>query len=52
VAASLLGFLLRTLFGNAPMQALTIGGISFALAGLCVLFVSDPRRRVAAPLPA
>ncbi|KAF1717580.1 MFS transporter [Pseudoxanthomonas yeongjuensis] len=39
VAASLLGFLLKTFFGNQPINALMIGGISLILAGLCVLMV-------------
>lgn len=43
VAASLLGFLLRHFFGGQPIQALTIGGISLIVAGLCVLRVQEPR---------
>lgn len=39
VAASLLGFLLKTLFGNQPINALMIGGASLIVAGLCVLMV-------------
>ena len=39
VAASLLGFLLRSLFGNQPLWALAIGGGSLLVAGLCVLAV-------------
>ncbi|KAF1692883.1 MFS transporter [Pseudoxanthomonas koreensis] len=39
VAASLLGFLLKSLFGNLPLWALAIGGASLLLAGLCVLAV-------------
>ncbi len=39
VAASLLGFLLRSLFGNQPLWALAIGGASLLLAGLCTLAV-------------
>lgn len=42
VAASLLGFLLKTFFGGAPIQALVIGGISLIVAGLCVLRVEEP----------
>jgi len=42
VAASLLGFLLKHFFGGAPIQALTIGGISLIVAGLCVLRVREP----------
>ncbi|MNG40494.1 hypothetical protein D3C84_1290930 [compost metagenome] len=43
VAASLLGFLLKTFFGGQPIQALTIGAVSLFVAGLCVLRVQDPR---------
>ena len=51
VAASLLGFLLRTFFGNAPLDALVIGGISLIVSGLCVLRVREtPLRRVAPAL--
>jgi len=39
VAASLLGFLLKSLFAGQPLWALAIGGASLLLAGLCVLFV-------------
>jgi maltose/moltooligosaccharide transporter len=39
VAASLLGFLLKTFFGNQPINALMIGGVSLIIAGLCVLRV-------------
>ena len=51
VAASLLGFLLKHFFAGAPIHALTIGGISLIVAGLCVLRVQDASvdgRRVAA----
>ena len=47
VAASLLGFLLKTFLGGAPIQALVIGGISMIVAGLCVLRVEEPL-----PMPA
>jgi maltose/moltooligosaccharide transporter len=49
VAASLLGFLLRTLFGNEPMQALVIGGVSFVISGLFVLRVAERGTRDAIP---
>ncbi len=39
VAASLLGFLLKWLFGGQPLWALVLGGASLLLAGLCVLAV-------------
>jgi maltose/moltooligosaccharide transporter len=48
VAASLLGFMLRTLFDGQPIYALAIGGISMVVAGLCVLRVREPRLRTAA----
>ena len=41
VAASLLGFLLKTFFGNQPQFALVIGGISLVVSGLCVLRVRE-----------
>ncbi len=39
VAASLLGFLLKTFFDNQAINALMIGGVSLIIAGLCVLMV-------------
>jgi maltose/moltooligosaccharide transporter len=42
VAATVLGFLLRTLFGGAPLYALVLGGASFLMAGLLVLRVPEP----------
>lgn len=42
VAASVLGFLLRTVFGGAPSYALVLGGASFLVAGLLVLRVPEP----------
>jgi len=42
VAASMLGFLLRAMFGGAPIYALVLGGLSFVLAGLLVLRVPQP----------
>ena len=44
VAASLLGFLLKTFFGGQPIQALMIGGVSLIVAGLCVLRVQRAAR--------
>jgi maltose/moltooligosaccharide transporter len=41
LAASVLGFLLKELFGNAPINALVIGGTSLLLAGACMLRVRD-----------
>ena len=43
VAATLLGFLLKTFFGNQPINALIIGGISMIIAGLCVLRVREEK---------
>jgi maltose/moltooligosaccharide transporter len=48
VAASLLGFLLKTFMGGHPINALAIGGVSLLLAGLSVLRVQDPSHRAAA----
>jgi maltose/moltooligosaccharide transporter len=41
LAASVLGFLLKTFFGGAPINALLIGGISLIVAGLCTLRVKE-----------
>ena len=48
VAASVLGFLLRLLFGGAPVYALAIGGASFLLAGVLALRVPQPAGDAAA----
>jgi maltose/moltooligosaccharide transporter len=42
VAATVLGLLLRVVFGGAPIYALVLGGLSFLLAGLLVLRVPQP----------
>jgi maltose/moltooligosaccharide transporter len=42
VAASVLGVMLKLLFGGAPIYALTLGGVSFFIAGLLVLRVPRP----------
>ncbi|HOZ24914.1 MAG TPA: MFS transporter, partial [Thermomonas sp.] len=47
VAASLLGFLLKTWLGGHPINALAIGGTSMLIAGLCVLLVRTPGTRTA-----
>jgi maltose/moltooligosaccharide transporter len=44
LAASVLGFLLRTFMGGAPVYALVVGGASLFLAGLAVLRVQEPAR--------
>jgi len=41
LAASVLGFLLKTFFANQPIDALLIGGLSLIAAGLCVLRVEE-----------
>jgi len=42
LAASVLGFLLRTALHNQPIYALAVGGVSLFIAGLCVLRVAEP----------
>ncbi len=42
LAASVLGFLLRTFAAGQPLYALAIGGISLFIAGLAVLRVANP----------
>ena len=44
VAASVLGFFLRVLFGNAAIYALAVGGVCFFLAGLLTLRVQEGRQ--------
>lgn len=44
VAASVLGVLLKLLFGGQPIYALILGGVSFLLAGLLALRVPRPAR--------
>jgi maltose/moltooligosaccharide transporter len=44
VAASLLGLLLKWVFGGAPIYALAIGGVSFLISGALVLRVAEPAR--------
>jgi maltose/moltooligosaccharide transporter len=41
LAASVLGVLINSLFGGEPIYALAIGGVSWLIAGLCVLRVED-----------
>ncbi|WP_341503333.1 MFS transporter [Gallaecimonas sp. GXIMD4217] len=43
LAATLLGFLLKSFFANQPIYALLIGGVSLILSGLCVLRVAEPQ---------
>ncbi len=47
VAASVLGLMLRELFGGKPIFGLVIGGVSLAVAGVLTLLVdasSEPER--------
>lgn len=48
VAASLLGFLVKHLFGGHPVAALVIGGVSLFVAGACTLWVREPDAQVRA----
>jgi maltose/moltooligosaccharide transporter len=41
VAAGILGFLLKTFFGNISIYALIIGGVSMVIAGFLCLIVDD-----------
>lgn len=41
VAAGILGFILKNFFGNIPVYALIIGGVSMILAGILTLGVKD-----------
>jgi maltose/moltooligosaccharide transporter len=43
LAASVLGLLLRVVFGGNPIYALVLGGASFVVAGLFALRVPDPK---------
>lgn len=51
VAASILGYMLSTFFGNVSIYALLIGGASFLLAGLLCLIVDDDDVAVDFALP-
>jgi maltose/moltooligosaccharide transporter len=42
LAASVLGFLLKVLFGGAPIYALVLGGVCFMIGGLFALRVPQP----------
>ena len=42
LAASVLGFVLREAFGNQPVYALVIGGVSLLLAAISTLWVTEP----------
>jgi len=47
LAASVLGVLLQTFFDKQPIYALAIGGVSFLVAGLAVLRVTEPGTKAA-----
>jgi maltose/moltooligosaccharide transporter len=47
LAASILGFLLRTFMGGEPIYVLAVGGASWILAGLAVLWVREPAPQAA-----
>jgi maltose/moltooligosaccharide transporter len=51
LAASVLGFLLRTFMGGAPVYALVVGGASLFLAGIAVLRVREPVQALAPLAP-
>lgn len=42
VAASVLGFMLKTFLGGEPIYALLVGGVSLFIAGVSVLRVAEP----------
>jgi maltose/moltooligosaccharide transporter len=52
IAAGMLGFLLRTLFGGAPIYALALGGLCFIVAGVLTLRVPVPAAERRAAMPA
>ena len=41
LAATILGFLVKDVFGDKPIYALVFGGVSMAIAAIAVLFVND-----------
>jgi maltose/moltooligosaccharide transporter len=43
VAVGSMGFLLEAFFDGEPIRMLVLGGVSFIVAGLCVLRVAEPR---------
>ncbi|UXI68118.1 MFS transporter [Tahibacter amnicola] len=48
VAATVLGFALKSLFGGAPIHALTLGGVSLVVAALSMLRIGATRRETMA----
>ncbi len=45
LAATILGFMVNSLFGGESIYALITGGISMIIAAVCVLFVNDSRSK-------
>jgi maltose/moltooligosaccharide transporter len=41
LAATILGFMVKTLFGGESIYALLVGGISLVIASVLILFVQD-----------
>jgi len=52
LAASMLGFLVKTFFADAPIYGLAIGGVSLLLAGLFTLRIPEDSARRCAPAQA
>lgn len=52
LAASVLGFILRTFFDNEAIYALMLGGASWLLAAVCALKVAEPKSESEAGLTA
>ncbi len=46
LAASILGFLLKTFFNNHAIYALVIGGVSLIIAAIAIFFVYDPKEKI------
>jgi maltose/moltooligosaccharide transporter len=45
LAATILGFMVRSLFGGDSIYALLTGGISLVVAAVLILFVKDVHHR-------
>jgi len=43
LAATILGFMVKDLFGGQPIYALVFGGVSMIVAAISVLFVTDTK---------
>ncbi len=46
LAASILGFLLKTFFNDHAIYALLLGGLSLIIAAISILFVYDPKEKI------